>query len=132
MQLSPAVSLGRERGNRSPPTGYSRRPLSGSDHQFWDVVFKLGPKPPNYNIENANTESELALLVCWQRMHLICALGPLELRLPESLEYLRRHAGLGQDRSSQTVLNATSCRDNAQHQPWEPAGPEPSLGKQLI
>src|SRR6266705_6937140 len=30
-----------------------------------------------------------------------------------SLEYLRRRAGLGQDRSSQTVLNATSCRDNA-------------------
>src|SRR6266581_426916 len=30
-----------------------------------------------------------------------------------SLEYLRRHAGLGQDRSSQTVLNATSRRDNA-------------------
>ena len=28
-----------------------------------------------------------------------------------SVEYLRRHAGLGQDRSSQAVSNATSCRE---------------------
>src|SRR2546423_185360 len=38
-----------------------------------------------------------------------------------SLEYLRRHAGLGQDRSSQTVLNATSCRDNG----LTPSRPDP-------